>query len=220
MKTLLMAVVLSFVLSPGSLLRRNATHLTENTASKVDVSARLLLMDTAGFPAQWNPSENNRAARLTMEAAAKKCTLSLPLPEGAWTLVWQNGLVSNSRGSGPAVEALLSGVCGLFMAASTPGDTRAELEKFLSALKVSVKTSRLELIEREVLYALGAAGERTPQYWVGKEDFAARGLRWLDASGVLWELRFKRSESFFREAELWREGKMALKLLADSPKDR
>jgi hypothetical protein len=220
MKTFLVAVVLGFVLSPGSLLRRNATHLTENVASKVDVSARVLFVDMAGFPARWKPSENNRQARLTMDANAKSCALSLPSPEGAWNVVWSNGLVSNPQGSWPSVEAMLSGACGVFMASSSKGDVKVALEHFLSSLKVNMKVSRLELVEREVVYAVGAAGERTAQYWIDKEDFSARGLRWADSAGVLWELRFKKSGGFFEAMELRREGQMALRLLAQSPKNR
>jgi hypothetical protein len=220
MKTFLVAVVLGFVLSPGSLLRRNATHLAENTASKVDVSARLLFVDMAGFPARWKPSENNRQAQLTMDANAKKCTLHLPSPEGTWNVVWSNGLVSSAQGSWPSVEALLSGVCGVFMASASKGDVRAPLEQFLSSLKVNVKVSRLELIEREVVYAVGEAKERAAQYWIDKEDFAVRGLRWADAAGVLWELRFKKGGGFFEAMELRREGQTALRLLAEKPKGR
>jgi len=220
MKTFLLAVVLGFVLSPNSLLRRNATHLTENVASKVDMEARLLFVDMAGFPARWNPSENNRQARLTMDANAQSCALSLPSPEGAWNFVWHNGVISNTQGSWPLVEAMLSGVCGVFMVSATKGDARAALERFLSSLKVNVKTSRLELVEREVLYALGAAGERAPQYWMDKEDFSVRGLKWLDAAGMLWELRFQEGGVFFQTMELRREGQMALRVLAQRPQDR
>jgi len=218
MKTLLAAVVLGFVLSPASLLRRNAAHLTENVASKVEVAVRLLWVDTAGLPPRFNPSDNNLKAQLTMDANVKSCTLSLPLPEGAWNVVWHNGVVSNAQGSWPALEALLSGVCGVFMAGTSKGDVRAALERFLASQKVKVKVSRLELVDKEVLYALGAEGKRAPQYWIGKEDFAARGLKWEDATGVLWELRFKESSSFFQTMELRREGHMALRVLAGRQK--
>jgi len=216
MKTFLLTVVMGFVLSPSALLRRNAAHVTERTPSKVEVSARLLFLDTTGFPARWNMAENNLNAQLAMDARTQSCALSLPSPEGGWNVTWKEGLVSSAQGSWPSLEALLSGVCGFFMAASSKGEARAALERLLSSLKVETKTSRLELLEREVLYAIGAEGKRAPQYWIGKEDFAARGLKWLDAAGVLWELRFKKSEGFFHSIELRREGQVSLRLMAQT----
>jgi len=216
MKTFLMAVVLGFVLSPTSLLRRNATHLAELPAAKLDFSARLLFLDAAVFPGHPKAVGNPLRAQWTMDANAKSCALSLPSPEGTWNVVWKNGLVSNSREKAPAVEAMLSGVCGIFSANAAGGEVRVALERFLSSLKVNIKTSRLELLEREVVYAIGEAGARAPQYWIDKEDFSVRGLKWADAAGVLWELQFKKRGPFWEAIEVWREGQMVLRALAES----
>ncbi|MCL2013223.1 MAG: hypothetical protein FWG75_10615 [Cystobacterineae bacterium] len=216
MKTVLIALALGFVLSPNTLLRRNAAWLAGNAPSKAELSAKLLPTGVVELPPGLKAEGNNLGAKWSIDTQAQSCGLHVPSAEGAWEFVWKNGLVVKTREGWPAVEAMLLGSCGVWVAHAS--EARGALEKFLSSLKINMRASRLELMEREVVYALGEAGARTPQYWIGKDDFSVRGLRWLDAEGVLWELRYKKGDSFPYALEVWREGQMALRVLTAAAK--
>jgi len=217
LKTLLTAVVLSFILSPSALLRRNAAWLAERSAAKAEFSAKLLL---AELPEGMKSAGNNLQAKLSIDANAQGCVLSMPSLEGGLLkeYTWKRGVISKTQEGGPEVEALLVGICGLWAAGGGGGETRLALERFLTSLGINLKVSELSLLEREVVYALGEAGERSPQYWISKEDYAARGLRWVDAGGALWELRLKKGEKLLEAMELWREGRLALRVWTEAPK--
>ncbi len=72
---------------------------------------------------------------------------------------------------------------------------------------------------------IGKVGEREPQLWVYKDAFLPARLRFLDAQGVLWDLRLldytspATGEWFPRTVELARESEVLMRftsLKADS----
>ncbi|MCL2314082.1 MAG: hypothetical protein FWC28_02360, partial [Proteobacteria bacterium] len=116
MKTFLIAVVLSFVLAPSALLRRNAAWLAEHPAAKLEYSTQLL---ATHFPIDIKPAGGSLQGKWQIDAKAQSCTLVLSLPGGeerAYT--WKGGVEVKAQGGGgwPEVEALLWGACGIWAA--------------------------------------------------------------------------------------------------------
>jgi hypothetical protein len=111
----------------------------------------------------------------------------------------------------PALSEAVQQVCAvLALRAESPLEGRDALETHLRALGIEPRTTSLNRFGGEVVYVLGQPGEGKPQFWVYKDGFRPARLRYKDAKGTAWDVRFldytspATGELLPRTLEVWR----------------
>jgi hypothetical protein len=132
--------------------------------------------------------------------------------------VWANG---KRRTEGPELAAAAVAVeqlCAtLALRSAAEGDSRAALERHLSAIKVDTRQVSLARFEGSVAYLLGDRAETAPQFWIYKERYLPARVRVPDPGGA-WDVRFidyssqSLGEWLPRVVEVYRAGELQLRL--------
>ena len=116
---------------------------------------------------------------------------------------------------------VLAEVCPLLAARSgSDVETRATIDRHLAALKIDTRKTSLARFGGQVAYVLGEPVEGRPQLWVYKESFLPARVRYADAAGTAYDVRFldyggpATGESFPRTVEVVRGTELVLKFTA------
>jgi hypothetical protein len=122
-----------------------------------------------------------------------------------------------------AVSVLVTQVCAILAQnAGSVQDTKLAHEAYLQGLGVNTKLTSLSRLGGEVAYVLGDPAEGKPQFWVYKsrDTFQPARLRYSDAAGVAWDVRFLDYAGPYtgdwmpRTVEVWRAGQRVLRFTA------
>ncbi|HVE81892.1 MAG TPA: hypothetical protein VND93_03560, partial [Myxococcales bacterium] len=125
-----------------------------------------------------------------------------------------------TEGQAPAVvQSALTAVCSLLaVRSSSEGEARASVERFLEQQKVDRGSKTwLARFGGDVAYVIGSRDDTKPQLWVFKDSFLPARLRWSDAQGTGWDVRFydytspATGEWFPRLLEVHRAGELVLR---------
>jgi hypothetical protein len=119
------------------------------------------------------------------------------------------------------LRAAIDQICPLLASRSgAEGEVRALLEQHLGELGVSYRRTSLARFGGQVAFVLGEPGEEKPQFWVYKDSFHPARLRFSDAQGISWDIRFLRFGSpatgdwFPRTLEVFRQGELLARFTA------
>jgi hypothetical protein len=118
----------------------------------------------------------------------------------------------------PALSEAVQQVCAvLALRADSAAEGREALETHLRSLGIEPRTTSLGRFGGEVVYVLGQPGEDKPQFWVYKDGFRPARVRYKDAKGTPWDVRFldytspATGELLPRTLEVWRGGDRVLR---------
>ena len=229
---LLATAALGYVMPAWSILRRMTDGKEDPGAGSWRMAGTASLYGTAAAQAATTFLKPPDARELQVEAEAwlkvpGRCRLELRGSGGKAAAVWSGG---KGHAEGPAVEALQVGLqeaCAL-LGARTPADpeARATVERHLSALGVDPKKSHLARFAGQVTYLLGEGPEGKPHLLVYKEALAPARVRFSDAQGQGWDVRFMdyataaSGKAFPRVVEVWRGTELQLRFTALSAEPR
>ncbi|PTL79053.1 hypothetical protein [Vitiosangium sp. GDMCC 1.1324] len=111
----------------------------------------------------------------------------------------------------PALSEAVQQVCALLASRwESAVEGREAVETYLRSLGIEPRTTSLARFGGDVVYVLGQQGEGKPQFWVYKEGFRPARLRYKDAKGTAWDVRFldytspATGEMLPRSIEVWR----------------
>ncbi|MCC6332607.1 MAG: hypothetical protein IT380_01310 [Myxococcales bacterium] len=194
MKPVVALLVLAYVMPAYSILRRLANRRDDLTitALKVDGLAAVapaIARDTAGLLGiEWTSGELSLTATTSVRFPGR-CRVELSSPESTKVIssVWAQGKKRSEGGEVPALAQAVEALCAtLALHSGTDGESRAQLERSLSSLKVETKHVSFGRFNGNVAFVLGDAAEAKPQFWVYKERFLPARLRTADG----WDVRF------------------------------
>jgi hypothetical protein len=210
MKSAILALVVAYIMPSFGVLKRFASERDGLTVSNLKADgvaavSPVLAKDVAGLMGvTWNSGELMLNASLSVRFPGR-CRLELSSPESTRVLAAAstNGKV---RGEGGDVQALMVGLeqaCALLsIKSSEDGATRDTVQKYLGSLKVDLKQVGLARFGGSVSYLIGQKAEGQSQLWVDKERFLPSRLRFNDASGTAWDVRFS-DYSSQATGEMW-----------------
>jgi hypothetical protein len=198
MKAAMVALVVAYIMPSFGVLKRFANERDGLTVSNLKAEgvaavAPVLAKDVAGLMGiTWNSGELMLNASLAVRFPGR-CRLELSSPESTKVLAVAatNG---KARSEGGDVQPLLVGLeqaCALLsLKSSEEGATRDAMQKHLAELKVDSKAVSLVRFNGTVSYLIGRKAEGQPQLWIYKERFLPSRLKFNDASGTAWDVRF------------------------------
>jgi hypothetical protein len=148
-----------------------------------------------------------------------RCRFDVSSIEGGRFAAVTSGGKPRVEGATPApVSLALEHLCVLLASrSSSAGEAKELLMRHLGQLKIDVGQTSLARFGGQVVYVIGAPGERTPQLWVYKDLFLPARLRFADAQGAFWDLRLldytspATGEWFPRTVELAKENEVVLR---------
>ena len=151
-----------------------------------------------------------------------RCRFEAKAAEGNAVAVVRSGGRQRVEGTAvPALEDAVRQVCAvLAVRGSSSASGREQVEEYLQSLGVAPRTTSLARFGGEVAYVLGEQGEGKPQFWVYKEGFRPARVRYKDAKGTSWDVRFldytspATGEWLPRSIEVWREGQRLTRFTA------
>jgi hypothetical protein len=225
--TALVATAAAAYVLPGSSILRRMTDGREDVGGGAwRLGGTVSLYNGAAAqaaPALLQPADA-RELQLDAEAWLKvpgRCRLELQ-GNGAKLAAISSG--GKLRAEGTAVEALnvaLSHACAL-LAVRTPGEpeARAVTDRYLAALGVEWRKNGLARFAGQVTFSLGDTADGKPHLLVYKDTFAPARLRFSDAAGQAWDVRFMdygtaaSGRAFPRVLEVWRGTELQLRFTA------
>jgi len=149
-----------------------------------------------------------------------RCRFELNPLEGNRAAAVESNGKRRTEGQAPAVvQSALTAVCSLLaVRSSAEGEARASVERFLEQQKVDRGSKTwLARFGGDVAYVIGSRDDTKPQLWVFKDTFLPARLRWTDAQGTAWDVRFydytspATGEWFPRLLEVHRAGELVLR---------
>lgn len=198
MKALLAALVTAYIMPTWGVLKRLASQRDDMSVSAlraegVAVVAPALARDVAAkLGTTWNSGELNLNATLAVRFPGR-CRLELSSPETTKAIVASTAS-GKSRTEGAELAAALVAIeqaCAvLALKSSGEGVTRDTLLKHLGTLDVETKAVSLARFNGTVTYAIGERDEGKAQFWVYKDRFLPARVRYTDAAGTAWDVRF------------------------------
>lgn len=210
MKAAFLALVVAYIMPSYGVLKRFANERDGLTVSslKADgvaaVSPVLAREVAALMGITWNSGELMVNASLAVRFPGR-CRLEFSSPESTKTLAAAS-TSGKSRGEGGDVQALLVGLeqaCALLsLKSSEDGATRDAVTRYLNSMKVELKQISLARFNGSVSYLIGAKAEGQPQLWVYKDRFLPSRLKYTDAAGNAWDVRFS-DYSSQATGEMW-----------------
>jgi hypothetical protein len=220
---LLGSVAWGYVMPGFSILRhmaevRNGLNLV---GLRIDGSATFYgpaAQEAAGPLAVVSGPEIETPATLWMKVPGR-CRLEVGRTDGQRLAVSLSFTRKKAEPSELAVVSnALEQLCPL-LSARTGSDleTRAVYERHLRTVGVDMTVSSLARFGGQVAYVLGQRGEGQAQLWIYKDEFLPARMRFPDAGGVLWDVRFHdytspaTGEWFPRVIEVWRAGQPAMR---------
>lgn len=198
MKHLVLALAVAYLMPAYSVLKRLASARDDLPVSSLKADglaaiAPVFAKELApALGSSWTSGTWTISSSLSVRFPGR-CRLDLtPTDSGkTLTVAWANG---KKRTEGPAfaaAEVAVEEVCSvLALRSGTEGETRAALERHLSALKVDTRQVSLGRFEGAVVYVLGDRSEGGgAQFQVYKDHFLPARVRVPDANGP-WDVRF------------------------------
>lgn len=216
-----------YVLPGGAILRRMAETRNDTPLTTLKVQGAMTFFGPAVMPAGAALGVPAERSELTSDGAVYlkvpgRCRMEASVAEGNKVAVVQAGGRKKLEGTEiPALTVAIEQVCALLATrASTDMETRAQVERHLRALGVDPRTTSLSRLGSEVVYVLGDPADGQPQFWVYKESFRPARIRFSDATGTAWDVRFvdytssAAGEGMPRNVEVWRGGERVLRFAA------
>jgi len=202
MRLLVAALALAYVMPTYSILRRFAGTRDDLTLTslKVDgsgaVAPAMAREVASALGSTWTTGDLPLTASLSVKYPGR-CRLELGGLDSTKTLVIasSNG---KKRTEGPefaAAQVALEELCAFFAVKSAgDGETRASLERHLSAMKVDTKLVSHARFLGQLTFAIGNRADGSPQYWVYRDRvppdrFLPARIRFTDERGT-WDVRF------------------------------
>jgi hypothetical protein len=216
----------AYVLPSGSILRRMTDGREDVGGGAWHLRGTVSLYN--GAAAQAAPvflqAADVRELQLDAEAWLKvpgRCRLEL---QGSGAKVASVSSGGKVRSEGTAVEALnvaLAHACAL-LAVRTPGEpeARAWVDRHLAGLGVEWRKNGLARFAGQVTFSLGETTDGKPHLLIYKDTFAPARLRFADAAGQAWDVRFMdygtagSGRAFPRVLEVWRGTDLQLRFTA------
>ncbi len=214
----------AYVLPGGSILRRMmAARENVNYASlKADGSVHFYgpgVREAAVALGQPTDRSELEADGTVYLRPPGRCRIETRVREGNATASVISG--GRKRVEGTEVAALSEAVrqvCALLtVRAGSAVEGREVVEEHLRSLGIEARTTSLARFGGEVVYVLGAAEEGKPQFWVYKDSFWPARVRYKDAKGTDWDVRFQdytssaTGEMLPRSIEVWRGNERAMR---------
>ncbi|GHG69347.1 hypothetical protein [Comamonas sp. JC664] len=229
----LLAVLVSFaagayVLPGSSIIRRMAAERAEQRLSTLRVEGSLSFggasVKEAGsaLGTSTDRPEVQGDGVLSIRAPGR-CRFEASVADGSSpSAVVQSGGRRKAQGTEiPAMSVLVAQVCPLLATGSgNVQEVKESVLRHLQSLGVETGRTGLARLGGEVTYVLGEMAEGRPQFWVYKDSFRPARLRYTDASGTAWDVRFldynspATGELMPRTIEVWRGGQRNLRFTA------
>ncbi|WIG95407.1 hypothetical protein [Myxococcus sp. SDU36] len=229
----LLAVLVSFaaaayVLPGSSIIRRMSAERAELRLSTLRVEGSLSFGGPAvkesgaalGTPTDRPEVQGDGVLSLRVPG---RCRFEASVPGGtAQSAVVQSGGRRRVQGTEiPSMSALVAQVCPLLATGSgNVQELKEAVLRHLQSLGIETGRTGLARFGGEVAYVLGDMAEGRPQFWVYKDSFRPARLRYSDASGTAWDVRFldynspATGEWMPRTIEVWRGGQRNLRFTA------
>lgn len=202
MRLLVAALVVSYVMPTYSILRRFAGTRDDLTLTALKVDGTAAVTPAAArevaqaLQATWTAGDLPLSATLSIKYPGR-CRLDLTSLESNATLAVASSS-GKRRTEGPefaAAQVALDELCAFFAVKSAgEGETRASIDRHLTALKVDTKIVAHARFQGQLAFSIGARAEGSPQYWVYRDRtppdrFMPARVRFTDERGT-WDVRF------------------------------
>ncbi|AKQ68645.1 hypothetical protein A176_005557 [Myxococcus hansupus] len=229
----LLAVLVSFaagayVLPGSSIIRRMAAERAEQRLSTLRVEGSLSFGGASvkeagaalGTPTDRPEVQGDGVLSIRTPG---RCRFEASVADGSTpSAVVQSGGRRKAQGTEiPAMSVLVAQVCPLLATGSgNVQEVKESVLRHLQSLGVETGRTGLARLGGEVAYVLGEMAEGRPQFWVYKDSFRPARLRYTDASGTAWDVRFldynspATGELMPRTIEVWRGGQRNLRFTA------
>ncbi|MFE8595974.1 hypothetical protein [Archangium violaceum] len=207
----------AYVLPGGSILRRMVAAREElpSTALKADGSLHFYgpVVNEAGgvlgLPADRPELEADGTVYLRLPG---RCRFEAKAREGNTVAAVSSGGRKRVEGKEiPALSEAVQQLCAVLgVRAESAVEGRDVVETHLRALGIESRTTSLGRFGGDVVYVLGQPGEGKPQFWVYKDGFRPARVKYKDAKGTAWDVRFLdytspvTGEMLPRSIEVWR----------------
>lgn len=210
MKAAFLALMLAYIMPSYGVLKRMASERDGLTVSNLKAEgvasvAPVLAKEVSSLMGiTWNSGDLMLNASLWVRFPGR-CRLELSSPESTKVLVaaTSNG---KARREGGDVDALLIGLeqaCALLsLKSAEDGATRDALSKYLTSIKVDLKLVSLARFNGTVSYLIGQKADGQASLWIYKDRFLPSRLKYTDAAGAAWDVRFSDYGSQ-ATAEMW-----------------
>ena len=223
---LLATTAFAYILPAGSILRRVAAKRDDLQLTTVSLKGSAIFYDSAAKELAQALGVDAERPQLSTEVRVMmklpgRCRLEFTSGEST-KKVAQARNSSRSRSEGPSIRVLTEAVdemCAfLALRSSDENETRQVIDRQLSTLKVEYRKTSLARFGGQVAYVLGNPAEGSPQFWVYKDSFLPARVRYKDAQGAQWDVRFygygsvAAEDSFPRTLEVSKEGKNLMRL--------
>jgi hypothetical protein len=217
MKAILAAMVLGFVMPPGSVLKRYAAARDDLTVTSLRIEGLATLPPSTAKRIAPSLGVSWSAGDLTLPAVASirfpgRCRLDVMSPDGSKKVsaIWVNGKVRAEGGDLFDLGEAFAHACALLTARNAgEGSTREQLTRYIQRQKVDTAVSSLGRFAGGVALVVGQRNEGAGQLWVSKDRFVPVRLR-TDALDVRF-LDFTSPSTgdwFPRVTETYRDGLM------------
>jgi len=210
MKAAFLALIAGYIMPSMGVLKRFANERDGLTVSNLKAEgvaavSPVLAKDVARLLGiTWHSGELMLNASLSVRFPGR-CRLELSSPESTKILMAASSK-GTSRSEGGEVRALLIGLeqaCALLsIKASEDGATREAVSRHLTSIKVNLKQVALARFNGTVSYLIGQKDEGQSQLWIYKDRFLPSRLKYTDAVGTAWDVRFADYDSQ-ATGELW-----------------
>nr|WP_242544890.1 hypothetical protein [Corallococcus sp. NCSPR001] len=219
----------AYVLPGGSILRRMATAREEKRLSSFRVEGSVIFSATAVAEAGAALNVPTDRPELQGDGVLSvkipgRCRFDASSPDSSLksATVQASGKKRVVEGKElPSISVLVTQVCAILAQdAGSVQDTKLAQEAYLQGLGINTKVTSLARFGGEVAYVLGDPAENKPQFWVYKDAFRPARLRYSDASGAAWDVRFLDYASpatgdwMPRTVEVWKAGQRVVRFTA------
>ena len=198
MKPALLALVLAYVMPSYGVLKRYANQrddlpVSSMKAEGVAAVSPAIARDVAALMGvTWNSGELSLNVSLSVRFPGR-CRLELSSPDSTRVLAAVSA-GGKERSEGGDVAALLVGLeqaCAvLALKSGEDGATREAVTRHLQSLKVDLKHSALARFNGSVSYLLGQKADGQASMWLYKDRFLPSRVKFTDAAGAAWDVRF------------------------------
>lgn len=231
-----LALALAYVMPAYSVLNRMARERDDLqlTALKVDGTVTVPVAAATDYAnalgVTTGPGELQLNGTVSMRLPAR-CRVELTSLDSTRSVaaISSNGKRRSEGGELPALQVAADEICAaLALRGSQDGESRAAIERHLTALKVDTKQSSLARYDGTLAYVVGNPAPASPQLWVYKDEkFHPARLRFSDDKGVVWDVKFKdyasqAVDAFPRLVEVWKGDALQLRFttLNTDPKSK
>ncbi len=203
MRLLVTLLAMAYVLPAWSVLKRVAWERDHVSVVALKAEGQLkaspeVAKDVAalmGTP--WSSGELVLSGTFSMKLPGR-CRLDVSTPEASKTLgfVWANGKARSEGGEWPAAQVAVQEACQLLaLHSAADGESHAQLEKHVAALKVDKQQTSLSRLQNQVATVIGDRAANAPQVWLSKDGFNPVRVRFTDDAGALWDVKLLDYES-------------------------